>query len=155
MLQPGDQGDVLEVRSGADRIQQVAHHFPVDAAVLGFRRLARPGRDEDMADVQALQGRRGLLRLGQVGRDRPDLGPAERRTARQAVDGPAPVEQPFGKVSADDAARADDERRFRHGIHSDRLSFGRRPPSADAPPMDNDREAPVGTGSYSMNCGKS
>ena len=46
VLEPCDQRDVPERAGGTQRIQEVADHCGVDADVLGFRRLPRPGRDE-------------------------------------------------------------------------------------------------------------
>ena len=60
VLGAGDQGDMLDVLA-FDRMQQIAHHARIHAAVLGLRGLAQPCGDEDIRDIRVLQRRLHVL----------------------------------------------------------------------------------------------
>ena len=54
MLGASDQGDMLDFFV-FDRMQQIADHGGIHAAVLGLRGLAQPGGDKQVRDVRVRQ----------------------------------------------------------------------------------------------------
>ena len=114
MLEARHQRHMAQVALRSQRGQHIGHHGAVDADVFLLVFLARPGREEDVAGVQARQRRgdgRAIRRIEWQSRATNGHGRASARDARHL---PAFAEQMRGQFAADDAAGADDEGVFLH-----------------------------------------
>ncbi len=109
VLEAGDERDAIHAARRPDHLQQMTHHPGIDADVLGLRRLAHPGRDEDMARPQAGQSRPERRRIEQIRGHRLDAIDLARAPG-EAEHLPALRRQPAGQIVADDTADAGDQR---------------------------------------------
>ena len=112
VLEAGDQGGVAQAAGGGGRLEGVAEHGAVDAAVLGLGRLAAPGDEEEVRGGRGA-GERGAGRrlVGEVAGDVLDGRHVRRAVAGDADDVPAAGRrQSIGEGAAADAADAEDDR---------------------------------------------
>ena len=103
VLQSGDEGYVLDGACGGGGGEEVAHHGAVDADVLSFGRLPKPGGDEDMRGLEVSDGGGEVIGIEQIGSDEVDAFEAGGWAAGEAVDLPAFGEQMLCEVVSHDA----------------------------------------------------
>ena len=108
MLETGDQRDMANGLA-FHRAQEIAHHAGVDAAVFCFRRLAQPGRDEDVGGMNVCQRLHDGDGVGQVHGDMSDARRQVVLVTGKAGDSPAFGHKPFRQMAADNAGYAGDE----------------------------------------------
>ncbi|MNS99202.1 hypothetical protein D3C72_1335990 [compost metagenome] len=118
VLEASDQRRMAQVAGGAQRGQHIGDHGAIDADVFLLVGLARPGREKDVAGIQARQGGADRRAIRGIERQACATGGNRRAATRDARHLPALRQQVRGQIAADNAAGADNQCVLVHGCSS-------------------------------------